>query len=466
MAHSMKEVIFPVILFILFSLGYDFYGRRKKSSSRPLLASILDSICFFPFAFKLGNWSKPNDINFALKEAMRSTGLNDFGSDDISDVASRYDIARRLGLERSKAQYTPAGYFLTQRTLVKRMVVRLKLFNYVKKHPSVNKIEIKKPIFIIGFPRTGTTFLHELLGLHPGVQMHYTWEQIDPIPTTDNESFQALMKERKKRHDGNKFVNNLLISLMGDSIQRVHRIGYDEPEECTTPLSMDLPYAFTELPFIPFTAKESVAIGCGNAFKNYYKYLQVLTFQQTDVTNPAPAKTWMLKCPFHLPYLTELNNSFPDAIVVWTHRNPVECIASACSLYETLLRTIAEEDSIDRYALGLAVLEYTTICLTKAIESIAKIDKKSPNQVIHVKYKQTIRSPKELCRAVVAKADMAYGAEYDARLDQYLRASDDKRRQLKGKTSDAVHEYRLEDYGLSAALIAARFAEYIATYCE
>jgi hypothetical protein len=43
---------------------------------------------------------------------------------------------------------------------------------------------------------------------------------------------------------------------------------------------------------------------------------------------------WNLKCPFYLPYLKELEKSFPDAVLVWTHRNPVECIASACSLYE------------------------------------------------------------------------------------------------------------------------------------
>jgi hypothetical protein len=43
---------------------------------------------------------------------------------------------------------------------------------------------IKSPIFIIGFPRTGTTFLHELLGLHPKVRMHYSWQQGEPVPKT------------------------------------------------------------------------------------------------------------------------------------------------------------------------------------------------------------------------------------------------------------------------------------------
>jgi hypothetical protein len=48
----------------------------------------------------------------------------------------------------------------------------------------------------------------------------------------------------------------------------------------------------------------------------------------------------------------DLVSSFPDCSIVWTHRNPVECVASACSLHETLLRMVMEENSIDAHAIG------------------------------------------------------------------------------------------------------------------
>ena len=57
--------------------------------------------------------------------------------------------------------------------------------------------------------------------------------------------------------------------------------------------------------------------------------------------------TWMLKSPFHLPYLEELFATFPDATVIWTHRDPAECIASACSLYWHLMSMATESE---RYA--------------------------------------------------------------------------------------------------------------------
>jgi hypothetical protein len=77
------------------------------------------------------------------------------------------------------------------------------MVDYFKKHPNILKIEsnsIKSPIFIIGFPRTGTTFLHELLGLHPKVRMHYSWQQGEPVPKTHIEKTEYLKKDTELRY--------------------------------------------------------------------------------------------------------------------------------------------------------------------------------------------------------------------------------------------------------------------------
>jgi len=103
---------------------------------------------------------------------------------------------------------------------------------------------------------------------------------------------------------------------------------------------------------------------------------------------------WMLKCPFHLPYLVELNEQFPDAILVWTHRDPVECIASACSLYEALMKAAFETNTIDRHALGKAVVEYSRLALDKAFNSFKKLKSK----IIHIRYADNIKSPKDMCK--------------------------------------------------------------------
>lgn len=107
----------------------------------------------------------------------------------------------------------------------------------------------------------------------------------------------------------------------------------------------------------------------------------------------------MLKCPFHLPYLTDLHTAFPDATIVWTHRDPVECIASACSLYEYLLKVVSDTWTVDRVALGQAVLEYSADALERAIASIEKAS--NTMKIIHVRYADNVKDPKSICKQIL-----------------------------------------------------------------
>ena len=45
-----------------------------------------------------------------------------------------------------------------------------------------------------------------------------------------------------------------------------------------------------------------------------------------------PEKRWLLKNPSHMTALDALMAVYPDALIVYTHREPVTCIASSCSL--------------------------------------------------------------------------------------------------------------------------------------
>ena len=71
---------------------------------------------------------------------------------------------------RPLSQMSPMGALLLQRTLWKRVDSRLRLVDYIKRHPSVAEVDVGSPTFVVGFTRTGTTMLHELLGLHPDVR--------------------------------------------------------------------------------------------------------------------------------------------------------------------------------------------------------------------------------------------------------------------------------------------------------
>jgi len=158
-----------------------------------------------------------------------------------------------VGLERSRANYSPTGYYLALQTLQRRMETRLQMALFIKKHPTVLDTEFSKsPMFVIGFPRTGTTFLHELLGLHPAVRMHYTWEQMDPVPGTDREDDDSLNADRKRRYDGISSViyisyQHEIQRLTSYYLQRQSTSNGDVSEawrRCDTGIPINLEYIF------------------------------------------------------------------------------------------------------------------------------------------------------------------------------------------------------------------------------
>jgi hypothetical protein len=122
-----------------------------------------------------------------------------------------------------------------------------------------------------------------------------------------------------------------------------------------------------------YAAKVIIEMGAGETYDFYKKYLQLLAWQSSSTHSDLK---WMLKCPFHLPYLQELADAFPGSTVVWTHRNPTECIASACSLYESILGMVMERNSINKIALGKAVMNYSELAMKKAMDAIPLIKSK------------------------------------------------------------------------------------------
>jgi hypothetical protein len=278
MAFTVWMIAGPVLtvcVALLIDLCLDAYRRKQLSGIKPWLACFLDAICVYPQSLGLGYWNKKvPDVKEIVEKVKKSSGLSDFGGDE-KEMIRRYQPLLSTGVQKSGAILSPLGVHICASSVGKRVLQRLNLVNYLQRHPAIEKIKLERPVFVIGFPRTGTTFLHELLGLHPSVRMHYSWEQMYPIPETDSESMEALTAERTRRYNKNKSEFNTILAIAGDEIQSIHRVGYDESEECSTPCGMEVPFNINTIPFLCFVAKEVGDMGAGQAFHFYRKYLQV-----------------------------------------------------------------------------------------------------------------------------------------------------------------------------------------------
>ena len=91
-----------------------------------------------------------------------------------------------------------------------------------------NKIEIKKPLFIVGFPRSGTTFLHKSIAIDSQFTTPQLWELLFAPSIIQKKIWLKLYKIVNIK------TNLVQIPLLGKIIKRfdnIHKIRLSYPEE-------------------------------------------------------------------------------------------------------------------------------------------------------------------------------------------------------------------------------------------
>ena len=410
----------------------------------------------------------------AIKYATRKTKLSDFG--DMA-FAEAYNAIINTSTQKMQ-RFTNLGYIAGRIELNMTMVRRLKFVEYMKKVPAVSKVPVLSPVFVMGLPRTGTTLLHRLLSLDTKrCRAPLLWELLAAVPkptSTPNKAQQNTpewQEHAKDRESRAAFIRKLITTRksMGDrALEHIHEIGSDNPEECFFALQDSVPclsqylYALYMNPDLALPLMKEHMPG---AYLWYRKYLQLLSFQSGEIETP---RAWMLKCPVHLFYTTEIAQAFPDAKLIWTHRHPVSAVPSMCSLLKSISQMYYENECRDDHALGRNMLKVSEDLLAQAPLDI----KAAKLPCADVVYEKLVKDPV----GTVQKIYLQFGWEYTDDYDKILRAhvEDDrvKREAMKAKKlregvtrGEVLHTYSPEEFGMTAQeLQAGKYQDYIRTY--
>src|ERR1041384_2177111 len=112
-----------------------------------------------------------------IETAKRRCGLDDFGGGDFFE-----GISRLLDSCQREAQLNLIGRIVLRADLIRILCSRLLIQRDRKAYSSIERQEIREPLFIVGLPRSGTTVLHTLLALDPDHRVPLTWEVMTPSP--------------------------------------------------------------------------------------------------------------------------------------------------------------------------------------------------------------------------------------------------------------------------------------------
>ena len=314
--------------------------------------------------------------------------------------------------------------------------------------PGFKKVKVQAPIFIIGNPRSGTTFLHRLLSRDEG---HFasmtTWEILLAPAVSTRKFIWAAAK---------------LIRLLGIPIRRlirrwerewqennvVHKIRLRGPEED----EYLWVHIFSTLKIWSFAAMVEEA----EPYIDYDQQMdpvqkeRMMTFyhaalQRHLFSRDAQEEIYLAKNPNFSPMIRTLLDQYPDARFIYLVRSPLQAVPSHLSLKEKEWQLLGSP--LEPYAAREFILEESLRWYTYPLDELEKLPE---DQWIVLEFEKLVGDARTAVREIYRRFGLALSEPFD----RILREEASKARQ-----HESEHEYSLSEMGLSEERLKERFAE-------
>jgi hypothetical protein len=374
----------------------------------------------------------PLDPEAMLEAARASTGLTDYGDDWFQEP---YRVLVQ-SLEE-EARLNLLGRLVIRADIARVLESRLRVEETFRRHPEIEEQDVAPVHVVTGLARTGTSILHELFTLDPDNRVPMLWEMMYPVPPPETATFEH--DERIRRAD-------LEIRLMDEivpAVRTMHELAGDLPNECiflfAHQFASDM---WTGRFHIPSYA---VWMGTNDLRPAYTYHRRLLKLLQWH--HPLPR--WVLKAPSHVSRLELLFETYPDARVVITHRDPLRVLGSLANLMASLKWMGSDEVAYDA---GLQQMAFGYGHLCQRLTAQRKAGGLPEQHICDVRYADLMADPVGAVRNIYERWGLPFGEELAQRIRDHL--------DVRPKDRHGAHAYSLSDIGLDLDAERARYAEY------
>lgn len=367
-------------------------------------------------------WADKLDEQELLRSAQAGTGLTDFGRDDS------FREGLRVVIDAVEAE-NPSDYMRAdiRMRILHQLTSRLRFAEDERLHPEIRDIKIEKPIFLLGLPRSGTTVTFDMMAIDPRFRWPRDWEWMIPWPATEAETIDtdpriALLKPLADR-----------MAEAAPDLAAVQRIDIEAPGECNS----GLVYHFSSTNYYAEYGIEKHAawleqVGVPDGlYRDHRRMAQQMTWK-------GPKGRWMFKSPQHLLGIGELLDVYPDASLVWTHRDPISTFSSLSSMLCLVQRSVRLEP--DPIRTGAMVSKLWGRAILNGLEYRAK-HPESEKIIVDLAHRDIVRDPVAQVRKVYAMLGMSFTEDNARAIENFQQGHSNAQRLGK-------HKHHPEEFGI------------------
>ncbi len=315
-------------------------------------------------------------------------------------------------------------------------------------YPAYHEIKIKQPVFIIGNPRSGTTFLQRLLAKdsHSFISMR-TWEIFGAPSILMRKIFHCAAKiGRAIGVPISKRIKRL--ERLWQESDAIHRLELRAPEEDENLLI----HIFSTMKIWSFAAmldevypyiyhNEKISLEDKQRIMDFYESC----IQRHLFDHGGTAKHYLSKNPNFSPMIDTLLTRFPDAKFIYLIRNPLDAVPSHISLKEREWQMLGSP--LEEYACRDLILDASEHWYNYPLQKLKELPE---NQAIVVKFDDLVSDAEDTVKRIYDRFGLTVSSGYLKIL---------QRETIRARNYQSQHIYSLSEMGVNREQLRERFKD-------
>lgn len=312
--------------------------------------------------------------------------------------------------------------------------------------PDYHKVLIKEPVFVVGFPRSGTTYIHRLLALDGQFTTIRLWEILFAPSICQKKLFRKL--GRLDDQLGSPISSRILKWEQKKLNNVYHAIGLFEPEEDEA-MMMHIFSSFFLIFMFPFyqdlrpLARFDVGLPLAHRRRimEFYKRCiqrHMFVFGKND-------EKFLSKNPVFSTRIQSIMKTFPDAHFLYMVRNPLEAIPSEINqryFFAHNFYSPVSSDSIREYVLDMAGDYYRY--------PLSRLPDIPDSRQAVIQYPCLVSNPQSTIKNIYIRFGFTFSKSFEVILNSFQKEASSYR---------SYHQYSLEKVGLDREKILYEFKD-------